>query len=99
MVLKMDVTNRPVITNKIDINKILSNINKEVIEYEKKWRDRPQLIIMSRKLNVALRVSFEMMLNYHQAIMLDEQRIVFDYLFGIPCLTSLALEEYDFEIR
>lgn len=84
---------------KIDTNEIISSIHKEVMEYEKKWRDRPQLIIMSRKLNVALRVSFEMMLNYHQAIMLDEQRLVFDYLFGIPCLTSLALEEYDFEIR
>lgn len=83
---------------KIDISEIISNINQEIIEYEKKWRDRPQLI-MSRKLNVALRVHFEMMLNYHQEMMLDNQRLVFDYLFGIPCLTSLALEEYDFEIR
>lgn len=84
---------------KIDINKIIYSIHQEVIEYEKKWRNRPQLIIMSRKLNFILRESFEMMLNYHQAIMLDEQRLVFDYLFGIPCLTSLSLEEYDFEIR
>ena len=83
----------------IDTNEILSSIHQEVMEYEKKWKDRPQLIIMSRKLEVALRVSFEMMLNYHQAIMLGGQRLVFDYLFGIPCLTSLALEEYEFEIR
>jgi len=83
----------------IDIDKIFSSIQQEVMEYEKKWRNRPQLIIMSRKLNVALRVKFEMILNYHQAIMLDEQELVFDYLFGIPCLTSLALEEYEFEIR
>lgn len=83
---------------KVDINKIISNINQEVIEYEKKWNNRPQLIIISRGLNVAFRVGFEMMLNYHQ-IMLDNQRLQLDYLFGIPCLTSLALEEYDFEIR
>lgn len=87
------------IETKIDINDIISNINKEVIEYEKNFRDRPQLIILSRKLNYALRVSFEMLLNYHQAIMLDKQILTFDYLFGIPCLTSLALEEYNFEIR
>lgn len=84
---------------KIDINKIISSINQEVIEYEKKFHNRPQLIVISKGLHVALRVSFEMMLNYHQAIMLDKQELVLDYLFGIPCLTSLALEEYDFEIR
>ena len=84
---------------KIDINKIISSINLEVIEYEKKWHNRPQLIIISKGLNVALRISFEMMLNYHQAILLDNQRLELDYLFGIPCLTSLALEEYNFEVR
>lgn len=85
---------------KIDINKIIASINQEVNEYEKKWRNRPQLIIISRGLNAALRVNIEMMLNYHQAIMLDyDHRLEFDYLFGIPCLTSLVLEEYDFEIR
>lgn len=87
------------IETKIDINSIISNINKEVMEYEKRFRETPQLIIMSRKLNYALRVSFEMMLNYHQAIMIDSHILKFDYLFGIPCLTSLALEEYNFEIR
>jgi hypothetical protein len=84
---------------KIDTHELLSKIHREVIEYEKEHRDRPQLIIMSRALNMALRVSFQMMLDYHQAIMLDEHRLTFDYLFGIPCLTSLALEEYDFEVR
>lgn len=84
---------------KINTNKIISSINQEILEYEKKYRDRPQLIIMSINLKEALRVHFEMMLNDHQAIMLVNQRLELDYLFGIPCLTSLALEKYDFEIR
>lgn len=88
------------IKNKIiDMDRIFASIHQEVIEYERKWREKPQLILMSRKLNYALRVKFEMMLNYHQAIMIDNQILDFDYLFGIPCLTSLALEEYEFEIR
>lgn len=85
--------------NKVDIDEIFSHIHQDVMKYEQKYHSRPQLIIMSRGLKFALEIKFEMMLNYHQAIMLDEQRLVFDYLFGIPCLTSLALEDYNYEIR
>lgn len=57
------------------------------------------MIIISRELDYALRISMQNILNYNQAIMLDNQELIFNYLFGIPCLRSLALEGLDFEIR
>lgn len=80
------------------IHKILGKINNQIEAFRGMYHRKPKFIIISEKLEYILRNQMELMCQYEMIILNDEQ-IVINRLFGFSCFTSPVLRGLNFEIR
>lgn len=81
-----------------DIHKTMGKINNQIEVFRKAHHKKPTFIIISEELNYILKSQMDLMCQYEMIILNDEQ-IVINRLFGFSCFSSPALSNLDFEIR
>lgn len=81
-----------------EVNKIPGKINDSVQEYIKYYKKEPQIILISKELEIFLINKIDIM-HHKQLIMLGNKELKVDFIFGIPVLTTPVLNGLEFEIR
>lgn len=81
-----------------EIHKILGKINNQIEAFRGMYHRKPKFIIISEELNYILKSQMDLMCQYEMIILNDEQ-IVINRLFGFSCFTSPVLRGLNFEIR
>jgi hypothetical protein len=81
-----------------DIHKTMGKINNQIEVFRKAHHKKPTFIIISEELNYILKSQMDLMCQYEMIILNDEQ-IVINRLFGFSCFTSPVLRGLNFEIR
>ena len=81
-----------------EVNKIPSKINDIIQEYIISYKKDPQLILISKELEIFLINKIDIM-HHRQLIMLGNKELRVDFIFGIPVLTTPVLNGLEFEIR
>lgn len=81
-----------------EVNKIPGKINDSIQEYIMNYKKEPQLILISRELEIFLINKIDIM-HHRQLIMLGNKELRVDFMLGIPVLTTPALDGLEFEIR
>lgn len=81
-----------------EVNKIPGKINDSIQEYIMNYKKEPQLILISRELEIFLINKIDIM-HHRQLIMLGNKELRVDFMFGIPVLTTPTLDGLEFEIR
>ena len=81
-----------------EIHKILGKINNQIEAFREMYHRKPKFIIISEKLEYILRNQMELMCQ-HEMIILNDEQIVINRLFGFSCFTSPVLRGLNFEIR
>ena len=82
----------------VNYSKIMGKINHEIWQYRTKYGKTPQLIIISRELELLLSRQLNLM-SLSQVIILNDKDLQIYTIFGINCLVSPALKDFDFEVR
>ena len=82
----------------VNYSKIMGKINHEVWQYRTKYGKMPQLIIISRGLEILFSRQLNLM-NLSQIIIVNNNELRVNTIFGINCLVSPALKELEFEVR
>jgi hypothetical protein len=81
-----------------DIHKTMGKINNQIEVFRQAHHKKPTFIIISEELNYILKSQMDLMCQYEMIILNDEQ-IVINRLFGFSCFTSPVLSGLNFEIR
>lgn len=81
-----------------EISLTIGKINNAIEFYRHEYRDMPQLIIISRELEILFNMQAELM-SQHEMIMLNDKPLHTYRIFGIICLPSPALKDLEFEVR
>lgn len=81
-----------------EINSIVGKINDEIQIYIERYKKRPQIIMISKILELFMKNKVDIM-HHHRYIVLDENELQFSFIFGIPVLTTPVLNGLEFEIR
>ncbi len=81
-----------------EIHKILGKINNQIEAFRGMYHRKPKFIIISEKLEYILTNQMELMCQ-NEMIILNDEQIVINRLFGFSCFTSPVLRGLNFEIR
>lgn len=81
-----------------EIHKILGKINNQIEAFGKMYHRKPTFIIISEKLECILRSQMELMCQ-NETILLNDETLNLNRIFGFSCFSSPALSNLDFEIR
>lgn len=81
-----------------EISLTIGKINNVIEFYRHEYREIPQLIIISKELEILFNMQIGLM-NQHEAIMLNDKVLYTYRIFGITCLVSPALKDLEFEVR
>lgn len=81
-----------------EIHKILGKINNQIEAFRGMYHRKPKFIIISEKLEYILTNQMELMCQ-NEMIILNDEQIVINRLFGFSCYTSPVLRGLNFEIR
>lgn len=81
-----------------EIHKILGKINNQIEAFRRMYRRKPKFIIISEKLEYILRNQMELMCQ-NEMIILNDEPIKLNRIFGFSCFSSPSLSNLDFEIR
>lgn len=81
-----------------EIHKILGKINNQIETFRKTYHRKPKFIIISEKLEYILRSQMELMCQ-NETILLDDEALNLNRIFGFSCFSSPTLSNLDFEIR
>lgn len=81
-----------------EIHKILGKINNQIEAFRRMYRRKPKFIIISEKLEYILRNQMELMYQ-NEVIILNDEAVNLNRIFGFSCFSSPSLRNLDFEIR
>lgn len=81
-----------------EIEKTIGKINFEVNRYKQEYGVTPQLILISREIEILFRMKLDLMIE-RQMIYLFNQPIYLYSIFGIACMVTPALKDLEFEVR
>ena len=81
-----------------EIHKILGKINNQIAAFRKMYHKKPTFIIISEKLEYILRNQMELMCQ-NEMIILNDEALNLNRIFGFSCFSSPSLSNLDFEIR
>ena len=81
-----------------EIHKILGKINNQIEAFKNKYCQKPRFIIISENLEYILETQMNLMCQY-KMIILNDESIKLNTLFGFNCFSSPSLSNLDFEIR
>ena len=81
-----------------EIHKILGKINNRIEAFRKMYHRKPTFIIISEKLEYILRNQMELMYQ-NKMIILNDEPLELNTIFGFNCFSSPSLSNLDFEIR
>lgn len=81
-----------------EIHKILGKINNQIEAFRKMYHRKPKFIIISEKLEYILRNQMELMYQ-SEMIILNDEELKLNRVFGFSCFSSPSLINLDFEIR
>ena len=80
-----------------DINQTIGKISNTISGYIYNFHKRPEIIVISKQLEILLRVSMRL-LEQQQMVMIQNEPVRFYFIFGIACITSPALNDLSFEV-
>lgn len=81
-----------------EIHKILGKINNRIEAFRGMYHRKPKFIIISEKLEYILRNQMELMCQ-NEMIILNDEALKLNRIFGFSCFSSPALSNLEFEIR
>lgn len=81
-----------------EIHKVLGKINNNIESFRQLYHIKPKFIIVSETLDYILRNYMELM-SQNERIMLNDEMITLNRIFGFSCFSSPSLRNLDFEIR
>lgn len=81
-----------------EIHKVLGKINNHIESFRQLYHRKPTLIIISESLEYILRNHMELMCQ-NEKIILNDEMITLNRIFGFSCFSSPSLRNLDFEIR
>lgn len=81
-----------------EIHKILGKINNQIEVFRRMYYRKPKFIIISEKLEYILRNQMGLMYQ-NEMIILNDEAVNFNRIFGFSCFSSPSLSNLDFEIR
>lgn len=81
-----------------EINKILGKINNAIECYRFKYKSKPMFIIISKELAILFRKQCDLM-SYHEMIILNNEPLEINHIFGFSCFVSPVLTGLEFEVR
>lgn len=81
-----------------DINQTLGKINDEIELFRYKYHNKPQFIVISKALEILLDRQTKLF-NQHERIMLNNEILEINRIFGTICFVSYALHDLEFEVR
>lgn len=81
-----------------DIHIILGKINNQIEAFRRMYHRKPKLIIISEKLEYIFGIQMELM-RQKEMIILNDEELKLNRIFGFTCFSSPALRNLDFEIR
>ena len=81
-----------------DIHKILGKINNQIEAFRGMYHRKPKFIIISEKLEYILRNQTELIYQ-NEMIIINNEPVYLNRLFGFSCFSSPSLRNLDFEIR
>ncbi len=81
-----------------EIHKILGKINNQIESYKQLYHRKPKFIIISERLEYILRNQMELMCQ-NEMIILNDEELKSNRIFGFSCFSSPSLSNLDFEIR
>lgn len=81
-----------------EISLTIGKINNAIEFYRHEYRGMPQLIIISKALEILFNKQVELM-SQHEMIMLNDKPLHTYRIFGITWLPSPALKDLEFEVR
>lgn len=84
--------------NNEEIHKILGKINNQIEAFRGMYHRKPKFIIISEKLEYILRNQMELMCQ-NEMIILNDEALKLNRIFGFSCFSSPALSNLEFEIR
>ena len=84
--------------NKKDVSKVMGKINHEIWQYRTKYKEMPQMLIISNELELLLSYHLNLM-DINKMIIVNNNELRVHTIFGINCLTSPALNDLEFEVR
>ena len=80
------------------IDLTLGRISNEIMEYKQQYGKEPEIILISQALEIIFEMQMKLM-EQCQMIMLNNKELKLHYVFGIPCITTPALDGLEFEVR
>lgn len=83
---------------KDSVSKMMGKINNEIREYEYLYGHTPQIIFISRELEILLRTQMELMI-YRQSFMINNRVFEISSIFGVNCMVTPVLQGLEFEVR
>ena len=81
-----------------EIHKILGKINNQIEAFRNLYHRKPKFIIVSEKLEYILRTQMKLM-SQNETILLNDEELHLNRIFGFSCFSSPSLSDLDFEIR
>ena len=81
-----------------DLHKILGKINNQIEVFRRMYYRKPKFIIISEKLEYILRNQTELVYQ-NEMIILNDETVKLNRIFGFICFSSPSLRNLDFEIR
>lgn len=81
-----------------EMHKILGKINNQIEAFRKMYHRKPTFIIISEKLEYILRNQMELMCQ-NEMIILNDEPLKLNRIFGFSCFSSPSLSDLNFEIR
>jgi len=80
-----------------EINQTIGKISNTISGYIYNFHKRPEIIVISRQLEILLRSSMRL-LEQQQMVMIQNEPVRFYFIFGIACITSPVLTDLSFEV-
>lgn len=81
-----------------EIHKILGKINNRIESFRGMYHRKPKFIIISEKLEYILRNQMGLM-SQNEMIILNDEALKLNRIFGFSCFSSPSLSNLEFEIR
>lgn len=80
------------------IDKTLGSINNQIEAYRKLYRTKPKLILISKELELLFKEQINLMSQY-EMVMLNDEPLEINRVFGLSCISTPALSDLHFEVR
>lgn len=81
-----------------EINQTLGKMNNQIEAFRNLYKQKPKFIIVSKELSILLNMQSHLM-NQFEVIMLNEELLETNRVFGFSCFVSPVLNDLEFELR